>query len=136
FDRPAVQLDDLAADVQAQTEPAEVALTMGLVEAVEQIRAPFRGNTQSPVTNDQFDPGRVRLAEHDLDFAPVGAVPHRIADQVGDDLFEPHRINGGEAWFGCDQGQRVLRGACLYGADDATHQFDQVRRLLTALELA
>src|SRR3954447_13260446 len=71
---PAVQLDDLPADMQAQADAGDLAVGMGLVEAIEDVGAVLPGHPQSPVRNDDADGPVPSVRELDVDRPAVRAV--------------------------------------------------------------
>src|SRR5262249_1424172 len=73
-DLAAMQLHDLAADVQAQSQPAAVIAAMGLVEALEDLPALLRRDPQPVVPHRQLDAVAGALHEDDLDRTAVRTV--------------------------------------------------------------
>jgi hypothetical protein len=89
-DAPAVHLDELARDREADAETACPAsrAAVGLAEALEDVRQKTGDDPASRVGDAQYDLG-IRSRQGDLDASVGGRELDRVREQVGDDLLQP-----------------------------------------------
>src|SRR5579885_3134030 len=90
MDRTAVLFHDLARDKQAKAETAEIFRLAAALEAPEDAVQRVRRDADAAVL-DEHQRVRVRLAEADVD-GTAGAVLDRIADEIGQHLFEAEPV--------------------------------------------
>src|SRR5665647_2905485 len=86
-DAAAVDLGDVLDDREAEASPAEVAAA-SLVDAVEALEEPRQvlARDPLPLVGDAHDDLVAALLERDDDGAALGAVLHRVVDEVDDGL--------------------------------------------------
>src|SRR5690606_26394520 len=93
-DRATVRLRDLAADVEAEAEPAVVMAGDGALEAIEDLRLPGRVDAE-PVISNREPGGPGLFAEEDLD-RPARAEFDRVGEQAGHEPREAGAIPAAE----------------------------------------
>ena len=92
----AVEVHDLAADVEAEAHPSEAVLGVGLVEAVEDPRAVLGRDAEAVVPDS--DPDVAALFRHvHLDRPAARAVADGVLHQVRDDLLQAERVHQGQS---------------------------------------
>src|SRR5919201_3798018 len=86
-DGAAMQVDDLPADIQPQAHTGAVAARVGLVEAVEDVRAVL-GRDAQPVIADRDLRHLPVLCRGDVDGPPIRAVLDGVAHEVDQHLLD------------------------------------------------
>src|SRR3954447_7707134 len=92
-ERSVQSVDDLAADVETETRPADPTAHLG-IEAVELLEDPLllRGGDPYPLVDDVDLRCVVRTGDQEIDAAAPGRVLHRILDEIHDDLSEQRLV--------------------------------------------
>src|SRR5436190_6087021 len=88
-------LDDLSGDVEAEAHAGQVACTVSLAKAVEDILPPVRRNAHTLISYGQPDAAIVTVLQTDRHDATLGTELDCIVKQIGNDLLKPHRIDHG-----------------------------------------
>src|SRR4051812_6955505 len=92
-DLATVQLDDLPADIQPQSQSLGGILGAGLVEALEDSIACLDRNADATIPDDELESAGSRLGERDDNRLSVGAVLDGVIEEIGEDLLEPQRVD-------------------------------------------
>ena len=92
---PTMQLDNLPADIQPQSQPLRGILGAGLEEALEDPIACLDRNADAMIADGKLESAGQRLGERHDDRLSMGAVLDGVIEEIGEDLLEPQRVDPG-----------------------------------------
>ena len=106
-----MQVDNLPGDIEAKAHAGQVIVVMSLVKPVKHGFTLLGWNAHTLISDRKLDGAVVVLVELDCHAATSGTVLDGIANQIRDDLLEPHRIDH------CLQVIRAVKDKHVGGAD-------------------
>src|SRR6266852_4932146 len=106
-DLPAMELHDLAADVQAQPQAGSVVARVRLVETIEDPLTLVGRYADATVPHGQADQAGLRNRDFNFDLPATRAELDGVVHQVDYHLLDPKRVYTGQHWRRCMHDQLV-----------------------------